>query len=102
MSCYVVEYMSCFVREQKKHVMLYHICVMVCVMFVMLHNMCHVIEQNKKEHVMLYNMCVNILSYTIYVIICYNYITRVMLCYITCVMLCYRVYLRSSNSINFV
>ena len=49
MSCYVVEYMSCFVREQKKHVMLYHICVMVCVMFVMLHNMCHVIEQKKKN-----------------------------------------------------
>ena len=48
MSCYVVEYMSCFVREQKKHVMLYHICVMVCVMFVMLHNMCHGIEQKKR------------------------------------------------------
>ena len=77
------------------------ICVIVCVMF-MWHNMCHVIEQNKTEHVMLYNMCVNMLSYTIDVIICYNYITRVMLCYITCVMLCDRVYLRSSNSVNFV
>ena len=77
------------------------ICVIVCVMF-MWHNMCHVIEQNKTEHVMLYNMCVNMLSYTIYVIICYNYITRVMLCYITCVMLCDRVYLRSRNSVNFV
>ena len=40
MSCYVVEYMSFFVIEEKKHVMLYNmICVIVCVMFVMLHNM---------------------------------------------------------------
>ena len=59
------------------------ICVIVCVMFVMLHNMCHLIEQNETEHVMLYNMCVNLLSYIIYVIICHNYITRVMLCYVT-------------------
>ena len=33
MSCYVVEYMSCFVIEEKKHVMLYN---MMC------HSMCHV------------------------------------------------------------
>ena len=78
------------------------ICVIVCFMFVVLHNMCHVIEQNKTEHVMLYNMCVNMLCYIIYVIICYNYIPRVMLCYVTCIKLCYRVYFRSSNSIYFV
>ena len=95
--------MSCFVIEQKKHVMLYNIIyVIVCVMFVVLDNMCRVIEQNKTEHVMLYNTCVNMFSYIIYVIICYNYITGVMLCYVTCVLLCYRVYLRSTNSINFV
>ena len=65
MSCYVVEYMSCFVIEEKKHVMLYNmICVIVCVMFVMLDNMCHVTEQNMLcyiynvcEHVILYNIC---------------------------------------------
>ena len=83
MLCCRIYVMICYKRE--KNVMLYNmICVIVCVMFSMLHNMCHVIEQNKAEHIMLYNKCVNMLSYIIYVIICYNYITRVMLCYKMC------------------
>ena len=51
MSCYVVEYMSCFVIGEKKHVMLYNmICVIVCGMFVMLDN----VSCYTTEHVMLY------------------------------------------------